>query len=147
MGMNFEEPSPRTETPIHVPPTLVPGASASIIDALNKILAELKESHSLSEVPTAGTFILSPDSASGNNGRVLFGAPKLRITQLVLLASGALTFTIQVSSSAWLVLPPTFAGVFTPITLPLSLVLDRGTSLQILAGAATWAGYAIGFPE
>jgi hypothetical protein len=135
-------------------PRTAPNPSAGTPPILNEttsllqaILRELREAHSLQENPTRGQFVLSPDAANSPNGRIVQGANKIRMERLVLLASGAVTFTIQTGSAAYLTLPPTFAAIFTVIDLPFAYVLDRGVGLQILAGVATWAGYAIGYPE
>ena len=131
---------------------LVPPGSGNVppdatIPLLQAILKAVKDTNSRMQTPADGIFVLSPDALSGNNGRVFYGSHKTRFEQIILLASGAVTFTIQIGSSAYLTLPATPAGVFTEIVLPFPYVMDRGTNLQILAGAATWAGYAVGSTE
>lgn len=114
---------------------------------LRGILAQLKELHSLGQTPTATMPNLSPAAGTGNNGRIVTGSPRLRIERLVIVYTGAITFTVQVGSASLISLPATTAGATGVIDLPFAYVLDRGVSLQILAGATTWAAYAIGYPE
>lgn len=122
-------------------------ALATTTGLLKQIVTELKALRPLAQTPTAGTFNLSPDAASGNNGRVLYGSPRIRLERIVLIANGAVTFSIIKGGTTWLTLPATQAATTVILDLPLAMVLERGDSLQIGAGVTTWAAYAIGYPE
>lgn len=125
----------------NVPPDSTLGLLHSILDAIKDIGPQA--------APATGILNLSPDAIQGpNNGRILQRGEKLRLQRIVLMASGAVTFTLMVGGTIRFgPLPATPAGVFTLIDMPFPELIDRGANIQIVANAATWAGYAIFTPE
>lgn len=124
-----------------------PETNDSTIALLRQLIEETKKTRLVNESPTLGQYDLSPDAANTPNGRLFLPqATRMRFSQLVIFAVGVITFTLKTGESPKILFPALTAGN-TTIALPVAIVLERGSTLQLQASAATWAGWIIGFPE
>lgn len=141
MGQQHVPDVPATQQLLHIPPSVAPGSQNRIIELLEEIRDAIPVTG-----PQTGTFDLSPDGIQTPNGRLLYGAAKLRLNTLVIVGVGAMTLSFYVGETLRLALPALGAGN-NIIVVPIAFVIERGQSVQLRSTAATFAAWVIGSTE